>query len=196
MTPTRTAAALMAAGLLGCAAGPSPGTGRVPAALVGVERVRLVLASPDLLKEAERALRREGGPEAATAGEKGVPELRFQVACESVFDLWQPPLPINTPSLNLDEDTKAGMRSHSSAVQPACEASATLFVEGRPLWNDALRTTVVDARSARNLVARIVARFVGDWRRAREGASAAPSAERGLRHPGGPEGNLGGGRSP
>jgi len=178
--------------LLGCAAGPSPGTGRAPADLARVERVRVVLASPELREEAERALRREGGPEAAPAGEKGVPELRFQVACESVFDLWQPPLPINTPSLNLDEDTKSGMRSHSSAVQPACEASATLFVEGRPVWNDALRTTVVDRRSARNLVAQIAARFAGDWRKAREGTS--PSAEGGLRNPAAPEGGPGAGR--
>lgn len=189
-----TTAALTLAALLGCAAGPSPGTGRAIQALASVERVRVVLRSPELREEAERALRREGGPEAAKEAEPGVPELRFQVACESVFDLWQPPLPINTPSLNLDEDTKAGMRSHSSAVQPACEASATLFVGGRPVWNDALRTTVVDARSARNLVARIAARFAGDWRRARAGDS--PSAGGGLRSPGGPEGGPGGGRSP
>ncbi len=187
-------AALFLAAMVGCAAGPSPGTGRAIQALASVERVRVVLHSPELRGEAERALRREGGPQPTPPGEEGVPELRFQVACESVFDLWQPPLPINTPSLNLDDDTKAGMRSHSSAVQPACEASATLFLDGRPVWNDALRTTVVDARSARNLVARIAARFAGDWRRAREGAS--PSAGGGIRGRGGPEGGPAGGRSP
>ncbi|MGC8763538.1 MAG: hypothetical protein ACP5VN_07910 [Acidobacteriota bacterium] len=188
----KTAAVLVLAGLLGCAAGPSPGTGRAPAVLAGVERVRVVLASPELREEAERALRREGGPEPA-AGGPGVPELRFQVACESVFDLWQPPLPINTPSLNLDEDTQAGMRSHPSAVQPACEASATLFLEGRPVWNDALRTAVVDSRSARNLVARLAARFAGDWRRAREGASAG-SPQGGITDREGREGGPGAGR--
>ena len=152
--------------LLACAAGPaiSPADRPVVAA---VSRVKVVCANPWLKEQAEEKIRREGGPAVAASSESGVPELRFEVACESTFDLWQPPLPINSPSSNLDEETAQEMRSRSSGVQPSCNAQAALYVGTRALWRDAASTSVIDARSAPNLVAILCDRFLKDWREAR-----------------------------
>lgn len=162
--------------LLACAAGPAIAPEDRPV-VAAVSRVKVVCANPWLREEAEQKIRREGGPAVAAASESGVPELRFEVACESTFDLYQPPLPINAPSSNLDAETAQEMRSHSSGVQPSCNAQAALYVGARALWRGAASTSVIDARSAPNLVALLCDRFLKEWREAKVAAPARGKGE-------------------
>jgi hypothetical protein len=152
--------------LLGCAAGPAISPENRPV-VASLSRIKVVCSNPWLREQAEERIRREVGLAVAASSETGVPELRLDVACESTFDLWQPPLPINSPSSNLDEETAQEMRSHSSGVQPSCSAQAALYAGTRVLWRDAASTTVIDARSAPNLVAILCDHFLRDWREAK-----------------------------